>query len=92
MQYQNQNNFYYTHVVAVQTTFYRTVLNMKIVYENKLYDSTAIYACMFVCECKRACVHVHSESSGATSLGTYALTAVHCFACISERTSSISFV
>ena len=31
---QNQNNLYSTHVVAVQTKYYCTVLNMEIVYEN----------------------------------------------------------
>ena len=33
-QNQNQNNLYSTHVVAVQTKYYCTVLNMEIVYEN----------------------------------------------------------
>ena len=33
-QNQNQNNLYSTHVVAVQTKYDRTVLNMEIIYEN----------------------------------------------------------
>ena len=33
-QNQNQNNLYSTHVVAVQTKYYWTVLNMEIVYEH----------------------------------------------------------
>ena len=33
-QNQNRNNLYSTHVVAVQTKYYCTVLNMEIVYES----------------------------------------------------------
>ena len=49
-EYQNQNNLYSTHVVAVavQTKYYCTVLNMEIVYENMkiVHCMTYIYIYM----------------------------------------------
>ena len=47
----NQNNLYSTHVVAVQTKYYCTVLNMEIVYENMKNPVTVpVMSCQFSCK------------------------------------------